>query len=211
MGVVGVEPTTKALCYCYCFHSFFRIYNLDYPFIRIGCLPSSLYTFSFLGNLARDCLFAIKQMKSSPNLTNYALKITFQAALQDHSCYGKVMNKIITCKICKKVLIGKQALYCSSTCKNKDHQSYNAQQARGLKRKLFLVGELGGECSICGYKKNSSALDLHHLNPSEKSFALDLRSLSNRKQSKIDEEIKKCILLCRNCHSEIHNPQHNLE
>jgi hypothetical protein len=121
------------------------------------------------------------------------------------------MNKIITCKICGKYLLGKQKLYCSSTCKNKDHQSYDAQQARGLKRKLFLVGESGGRCSICGYKKNSSALEFHHLNPKIKIFSLDLRSLSNRKQSVIDDEVKKCILVCRNCHSEIHNPQHNLE
>lgn len=121
------------------------------------------------------------------------------------------MKKIITCKICGKLLNGKQILYCSSVCKNKDHQSYDAQQARGLERKIFIIRKLGGKCSICDYKKNSAALDLHHTNPSEKSFALDLRSLSNRKQSKIDEEIKKCVLLCRNCHSEIHNPQHNLE
>ena len=121
------------------------------------------------------------------------------------------MSKIITCKKCGKLLSGKQVLYCSSVCKNKDYQSYNAQQARGLDRKLSLIHQLGGKCSICGYKKNSSALDFHHINPIEKSFALDLRSLSNRKQSKIDDEIKKCVLVCRNCHSEIHNPRHNLE
>jgi 5-methylcytosine-specific restriction endonuclease McrA len=121
------------------------------------------------------------------------------------------MNKIITCVKCDKPLIGKQNKYCSSICKNNSLQSYQAQQARGLKRKILLVQRLGGKCSVCGYKKNSSALTFHHTIPKDKAFALDLRSLSNRKQIMIDNEINKCILVCHNCHSEIHNPQHNLE
>lgn len=122
-----------------------------------------------------------------------------------------VMNNIITCVKCGKPLKGKQTKFCSTVCKNDQNQSYLAQQARGLKRKLALIQRFGGQCAMCGYKKNSSALDLHHLDPKEKSFALDLRSLSNRKQSKIDAEVGKCILVCRNCHAELHNPQHNLE
>lgn len=122
-----------------------------------------------------------------------------------------VMNIIITCVRCGKPLKGKQTKFCSVSCKNDQYQSYLAQQARGLNRKLAIIRQFGGQCAICGYKKNSTALDLHHINPKEKSFALDLRSLSNRKQSKIDEEVCKCILVCRNCHAELHNPQHNLE
>ena len=121
------------------------------------------------------------------------------------------MNKIITCLKCGKDLRGKQTKYCSSKCKNNQNQSYLAQQSRGLERKIILIQRCGGQCSVCGYKKNSSALDFHHINPKEKLFALDLRSLSNRTQLKIDSEIQKCTLMCRNCHSELHNPQHNLE
>ena len=121
------------------------------------------------------------------------------------------MNKIITCVKCGKPLTGKQVKFCSTLCKNNQNQSYLAQQARGLNRKLALIQQFGGKCSVCGYNKNSSALDLHHVNPKDKSFALDLRSLSNRTQSKIDAEVNKCVLMCRNCHSELHNPQHNLE
>ena len=121
------------------------------------------------------------------------------------------MKNIITCIICQKPLNGRQTKFCSIDCKNKSLQSYQAQQLRGTKRKRILVAELGGCCSICGYKKNLSALTFHHINPEEKNFQLDLRSLSNRKQARIDKEVKKCILVCQNCHSEIHNPQHNLE
>lgn len=121
------------------------------------------------------------------------------------------MKKIITCSICNKLLSGRQTLYCSYSCKNKKHQSYNAQQLRGAKRKSALVKKLGGQCSLCGYKKNFSALTFHHKNPKNKLFQLDLRSLSNRKQSMIDSEVKKCILVCHNCHAELHNPKHNLD
>jgi len=121
------------------------------------------------------------------------------------------MKHIITCKICGKVLIGRQTIYCSSSCKNKSNQSYRAQQARGLKRKTILVEKLGGCCQICGYNKNLSALTFHHKNRKKKSFQLDLRSLSNRKMSHINLELEKCILVCQNCHAELHHPQHNLE
>ena len=120
------------------------------------------------------------------------------------------MNKIINCKICGEKLKGKQTMFCSIFCKNKAHQSYNAQQERGLRRKKRIVQKLGGKCSKCGYRKNLSALTFHHINPNKKAFKLDLRSLSNRKYSLIEKELIKCILLCHNCHAEAHNPQHNL-
>ena len=120
------------------------------------------------------------------------------------------MKIIINCKICGKKLIGKQTMFCSISCKNKAHQSYNAQQERGLIRKKKIVQEFGGKCEKCGYKKNLSALTFHHKDPEKKKFKLDLRSLSNRKYIAIEKELNKCLLLCHNCHAEFHNPQHNL-
>ncbi len=101
-------------------------------------------------------------------------------------------------------------MFCSSLCKNKAHQSYNAQQNRGLRRKKEIIQLLGGKCSRCGYNKNLSALTFHHKDPKNKKFKLDIRSLSNRKYVFIEKEIDKCILLCHNCHAELHYPQHNL-
>ena len=121
------------------------------------------------------------------------------------------MNKIITCVVCNHPLGGRQTRYCSPTCKNSVNQSYHLQQARGWKRKISCVKKLGGCCCVCGYKKNYAALTFHHKNPKEKHFQLDIRSLSNRKLSWIDTELKKCILVCNNCHAELHHPKHNLE
>jgi hypothetical protein len=114
------------------------------------------------------------------------------------------------CVQCNGILAGRQKKYCSRNCKNAHNnlnlQSYEAQQKRGRERKLELIKLKGGKCSRCGYGQNHSALEFHHTNPEEKEFALDLRSLSNRKWEAVLEEAKKCMLLCSNCHAEEHNP-----
>ena len=61
---------------------------------------------------------------------------------------------------------------------------------------------LGGKCQICGYDKCIQALDFHHVNPEEKTA--DFNANANRSWQTTREEIKKCILLCANCHREIH-------
>lgn len=64
----------------------------------------------------------------------------------------------------------------------------------------------GGKCEKCGYNHNIAALDFHHLNPKEKEFAIDLRKFSNMSLEKLQKELDKCILVCANCHRELHNP-----
>lgn len=88
---------------------------------------------------------------------------------------------------------------------------YIHQRDRALKRKLKLISLKGMKCEICGYDKNISALEFHHIDPSQKSFPLDSRRLSNFSMDKLIEESKKCILLCSNCHRELHHPNMNKE
>jgi len=114
------------------------------------------------------------------------------------------MKKKSNCIVCNKKLLGKQTMFCSTSCKNKIHQSYPAQKLRGLERKYYLVKMFGGKCSRCGYSTNLAALSFHHKGGKE--FKLDSRSLSNRRASEIAKEMRKCILLCNNCHAELHNP-----
>jgi hypothetical protein len=114
------------------------------------------------------------------------------------------------CIVCGAVLQGRQTLFCSTTCKNRHHQSYKAQKSRGLTRKLELLQSAGGSCVLCGYNKNLAALTFHHVDSDEKSFKLDMRSLSNRKMEAIRVELEKCIVVCQNCHAELHNPHLDL-
>jgi len=67
--------------------------------------------------------------------------------------------------------------------------------------KLRAIEALGGKCQGCGYDKCVQALHFHHLDPSKKGFAL---SSANRGWGVIKKEIDKCVLVCANCHAEIH-------
>lgn len=121
------------------------------------------------------------------------------------------MKNLPNCIECGNKLTGKQTKFCSITCKNKHHQSYDAQKNRGLTRKLELVKNAGGCCSICGYNQNLAALAFHHADSATKDFKLDMRSLSNRGLETVLEEFDKCILVCHNCHAELHNPHLDLD
>lgn len=81
---------------------------------------------------------------------------------------------------------------------------YNVSEFRKhLKEKL--VKYKGGKCEICGYDKCITALEFHHINPNEKEFGIgSMKVLSFEKCKK---EVDKCILVCANCHREIHYQQ----
>ncbi len=64
-----------------------------------------------------------------------------------------------------------------------------------------LVEYKGGECIKCGYKKCIAVLEFHHLDPKEKDFTIGGKSWS---LEKLKKEVDKCILVCSNCHKEIH-------
>jgi hypothetical protein len=102
-------------------------------------------------------------------------------------------------------------MFCGRKCKNSytnyHHQSYARQQERGRERKLRLISIMGGRCAKCGYRRNHAALEFHHVDPAQKAFQLDMRSLANLQWELILEESRKCQLLCSNCHAEHHNPE----
>jgi DNA-binding transcriptional ArsR family regulator len=88
------------------------------------------------------------------------------------------------------------SVYCK-ICTSK--QSLDRQRA--LKQQA--VDYKGGCCEKCGYSKYNGALEFHHLDPSKKDF--NIGALKNYTfSSKIKEELDKCILVCANCHREIH-------
>lgn len=92
-----------------------------------------------------------------------------------------------------------------------NYNYYEKQKERAMFRKAELVKLLGGKCSKCGYHENYAALEFHHVNPSEKSFQLDARHIANTSKELLLEEIKKCVLLCSNCHKEVHHPNLSFE
>ena len=67
--------------------------------------------------------------------------------------------------------------------------------------KTKLVEYKGGKCQCCGYNRCIRALEFHHLDPSQKDFTISGKSKSFEMLKK---EADKCILVCSNCHKEIH-------
>ena len=119
------------------------------------------------------------------------------------------------CIICQNELSKTQVKYCSNKCKQKGHyQKYKtnanstySQYKRADIRKKEFIKLKGGGCSICGYNKNTSALEFHHINQEHKDFHFSNTKTTNI--NKIRKELNKCILICANCHREIHYPQNN--
>lgn len=60
----------------------------------------------------------------------------------------------------------------------------------------------GGACLICGYNRCIKSLVFHHIDPTRKDFAIAGKCL---KWETIRVELDKCVLLCANCHVEVHD------
>ena len=77
---------------------------------------------------------------------------------------------------------------------------YTKQRRERLKNKA--TEYLGGKCVICGYDKTKDCLAFHHLDSSKKEFTI-ARNF-NRSWESLKKELDKCVLLCLNCHGEVH-------
>lgn len=77
-----------------------------------------------------------------------------------------------------------------------------------LKHELILYK--GGKCEICGYNKCDAALEFHHKNPDEKEFGIAYKGYT-RSLEECKKEVDKCILVCANCHREIHEKERDKE
>ena len=79
---------------------------------------------------------------------------------------------------------------------------------RRRKIKQMAIEYKGERCLICGYDKCVNALSFHHLNESEKEFGIS--SLGHtRSWERVKKELDKCVLLCSNCHAEVHSGFHD--
>ena len=85
-------------------------------------------------------------------------------------------------------------------CKRCNTESV-VRRRRELKR--LLVNEFGGKCELCGYNKCVGALEFHHKDPKKKLFGIAQR-MHSKSFDKLVKEARKCMLLCANCHDELH-------
>lgn len=95
--------------------------------------------------------------------------------------------------------------------RNRDYYATNKQKFLDRKKisteKILLVKrEMGGRCQLCGYDRSLYALQFHHVEEKGKK-EYNVSYMSYMPLAKIRKEAKKCILICANCHFEIHHPK----
>jgi 5-methylcytosine-specific restriction endonuclease McrA len=89
------------------------------------------------------------------------------------------------------------------TYKERREYLIKAVQRRREKVRLMTVSYKGGCCQVCGYDRCIEALEFHHLDPSRKDFGISYKGYT-RSWERVKEEADKCVLLCANCHREVH-------
>lgn len=68
-------------------------------------------------------------------------------------------------------------------------------------KKLKAINYLGGKCNNCN-EADIRILTFHHLDKNEKDYKMS--NLINCNWSNFEKELSKCIVLCHNCHQELH-------
>ncbi len=82
-------------------------------------------------------------------------------------------------------------------------------QARREKKERA-IAFMGGVCFGCGRDGSPSLFEFHHKNAREKDFGISEDGIS-RNWDAIVAELAKCVMLCANCHREVHAGVRRLE
>ena len=104
-----------------------------------------------------------------------------------------------------------EAAKCDLVCAN-CHRIRHARQASAsrhriveLRRevKLRAIAAFGGVCIACSSAYAPAALEFHHPDASKKEFAISVDGIY-RSWATIEKELENCVMLCANCHTEVH-------
>lgn len=95
--------------------------------------------------------------------------------------------------------------FCSKSCRDEQKKENTQAQRKQIYRSYSQFKKDIG-CEMCDYNRNGACLDFHHKNPAEK----ERRITAGLWQSNTElfaKERAKCILVCKNCHYELHHPE----
>ena len=79
---------------------------------------------------------------------------------------------------------------------------HSTRQRNGQIARFAEIGVVW-KCVRCGYDRCVAAIDFHHTNPADKDFNVGSRQCISK--ARLSEEVSKCIVICRNCHAELHD------
>lgn len=88
----------------------------------------------------------------------------------------------------------------------------HAKTLPSYEEKRLLVEQAKTSCSVCGYDRCKDAMDFHHTDRANKLFgiAAGVKSSTITRQE-LEDEISKCVILCSNCHRELHAAERSLD
>lgn len=127
-------------------------------------------------------------------------------------------HKLKICSACKQELPLERFYsngYQPSGKKKYKAKCKECQTLQSCERKEKLILNVFGSysCKVCGYNKCKNALEFHHLDPKIKEHLIS-DIIKNNSETTVVNELKKCIIVCSNCHREIHyglHPEYLLE
>jgi len=176
-----------------------RLRSEGYSYNKIrGILKCSKGTISKYAAGIMSTKYNVRIFKTQEELDKlhcYAESHTYQ---ETANYFNVSVSTIRNYTTCKKISRNKQ-----SHEKTLVHYKTHKQQLR-LEIKKQCVEYLGGQCKICGYKKCYRALEFHHMNPAEKEMGISQANTKYRFEQ-LKPELDKCVLLCKNCHAEVHD------
>jgi len=91
--------------------------------------------------------------------------------------------------------------YCSDSCREFARKEQLVSLVHAISE-AYRFHKLKVGCQRCGYDRCAACLDYHHL--FGKKFRIDAKGWYYQ-SDRVKEEMKKCVLLCKNCHYEVHN------
>lgn len=162
---------------------------------RIARIAKKIHSINILGGKCKKCgetnIFKLCFHHKEPNKKEFTISDLRRVR------WSKLKTELKKCE-----------LLCNN-CHYEYHYSNNKNNKYTNNKKLFLQYKGICECERCGYNKNNAALDFHHNDSTKKDFILsDIKiSFNNLKEltQKIENEINKCEIICKNCHSIEHS------
>lgn len=138
---------------------------------------------------------------SFKNINNILLKMQ-NFYNEGHSIREVAKEFNVTIYSSKKYLITRKRIFLKNDIDKKQSKVKGVIYWR-QRAKLKLIEYKGGKCQVesCGYNRSVWSLGFHHIDPKNKDFNVSGRTIAFEKMKK---EIDKCVLVCNNCHGEIH-------
>ena len=130
--------------------------------------------------------------------TKICTKCGEEKPLTEFNFKNKAKNKRQSqCKDCQRKR--ERELY-NTIYKYKNNELYSNNRRRWRIEMRNIIQEIKScGCALCG-EKDTCCLDFHHLHDKE----FEISKASDVSKERLYEELKKCIILCANCHRKLH-------